>query len=78
MADCACGGCCGCGGPTVLSGLKINTFTSFTVMMLSLISGIIEFLGEVSVSGIFLSVVLILTSITILGLMIYPRISRNE
>jgi len=78
MADCACGGCCGCGSESVLVGLKFNTFTSLTVMMLSLISGIIGFVGEVPISITILSVGLILTAFTILGLMIYPRISRNE
>ena len=79
MQLCCCGDCGCCGNTDIISyGLKINTFTSLTVMMLSLISGIIGFLGEVSISITILSVGLILTAFTILGLMIFPRISRNE
>ena len=76
--DCCGGGCCSCGSETVSLGLKLNTFTSFTVMMLSLISGIIGFIGEVPLTVTILSVGLILTAFTILGLMVYPRITRNE
>ena len=79
MEICCCGDCGCCGNSMVLApGLKINTLTSLTVMMLSFISGIIGFFGEVPISITILSVGLILTAFTILGLMIYPRISRNN
>ena len=78
MQLCCCGDCGCCGNTSMIAyGLKINTFTSFTVMMLSLISGIIGFLGEVPISITILSVGLILTAFAILGLMIFPRSSQN-
>ncbi len=76
VCDCSQWNCCGTASG--ISILKINTITSFTVMMLSLISGIIGFFGEVPISTTILSVGLILAAFAILGLMIYPRISRNE
>ena len=74
-----CDGCSCCGGSTtVFAGVKINTFTSLTVMMVSLISGIVGVLGEVPISVTILSIGLIFTAFTIFGLMLFPRISRSE
>ena len=76
FCDCSQWNCCGTTSGIPI--LKINTLTSFTVMMLSLVSGIIGILEQVPISITFLSIGLILTAFTIFGLMIFPRISRSE
>ena len=73
-----CDGCNCCGNASGIPIFRINTFTSFTIMMLSLASGIIGIFEQVPISITILSIGLILTAFTILGLILFPRISRRE
>jgi len=74
--DCSNWDCCGTTSGVPI--LRINTLTSFTVMMLSLVSGIIGIFEQVPISITFLSIGLIFTSFTIFGLILFPRISQSE